>query len=80
MPLPRKGSSVPLGVPAGLLASLIASSVAYLLATRVFDLEFTFDQLVVVVGLVAGGALVGLSGTLAISGGMSMAAVAASWP
>lgn len=56
---------VTLGVLAGLLASLIASSVAYLLATRVFDLDFTFDPLVVAVGLVAGGVLVGLSGTLA---------------
>jgi putative ABC transport system permease protein len=56
---------VTLGVLAGLLASLIASSVAYLLATRVFELDFTFDPLVVGVGLVAGGVLVGLSGTLA---------------
>jgi putative ABC transport system permease protein len=56
---------VSLGVLAGLLASLIASGVAYLLATRVFELEFTPDPLVVAVGLVAGGVLVGLSGTLA---------------
>jgi putative ABC transport system permease protein len=39
--------------------------VAYLLATRVFELQFAFDPLVVVAGLVAGGVLVGLSGTLA---------------
>ena len=56
---------VTLGLLAGLLASLIAGGVAYLLATRVFELDFTFDPLVVVVGLVAGGVLVGLSGTLA---------------
>jgi putative ABC transport system permease protein len=56
---------VTLGVLAGLLASLIASSLAYLLATRVFELDYTFDPLVVAVGLVAGGVLVGLSGTLA---------------
>jgi putative ABC transport system permease protein len=56
---------VSLGVLAGLLASLIASGVAYLLATRVFDIEFTLDPLVIGAGLVAGGALVGLSGTLA---------------
>jgi putative ABC transport system permease protein len=56
---------VSLGVLAGLLASLIASSVAYLLATRVFELQFTLDPLVIGVGLAAGGVLVGLSGTLA---------------
>jgi putative ABC transport system permease protein len=56
---------VSLGLLAGLLASLIASGVAYLLATRVFDLQFTLDPFVVGVGLVAGGVLVGLSGTLA---------------
>jgi putative ABC transport system permease protein len=56
---------VSLGVLAGVLASLIASGVAYLLATRVFDLEFAFDPLVVGAGLVAGGVIVGLSGVLA---------------
>jgi len=56
---------VSLGVLAGVLASLIASGVAYLLATRVFELEFAFDPLVVGAGLVSGGAIVGLSGTLA---------------
>jgi putative ABC transport system permease protein len=54
-----------LGVLAGVLASLIASGVAYLLATRVFELDFTFDPVVVGAGLIAGGVLVGLSGTLA---------------
>ena len=56
---------VSLGVLAGLLAALIASGVAYLLAVRVFELEFTFDPFVVGAGLVAGGVLVGLSGVLA---------------
>ncbi len=56
---------VSLGVLAGLLASLIAQGVAYLLATRVFELEFAFDPVVVGAGLVAGGVLVGLSGVLA---------------
>jgi putative ABC transport system permease protein len=56
---------VSLGVLAGLLASLIASGIAYLLATRVFEVEFTFGPLILGVGLVAGGVLVGLSGTLA---------------
>ena len=56
---------VSLGVLAGFLASLIASGVAWLLATRVFELEFALDFTVIGVGLVAGGAIVGLSGTLA---------------
>ncbi|HEY3519123.1 MAG TPA: FtsX-like permease family protein [Gammaproteobacteria bacterium] len=56
---------VSLGVLAGLLASLIASGVAYLLATRVFELEFAFDPVVVGAGLIVGGLLVGLSGVLA---------------
>ncbi|HEX7236160.1 MAG TPA: FtsX-like permease family protein, partial [Gammaproteobacteria bacterium] len=45
---------VSLGVLAGVLAALIASGVAYLLATRVFQLDFTFDPIVVGAGLVAG--------------------------
>ena len=56
---------VSLGVLAGVLAAVIAQGVAYLLATRVFELEFAFDPVVIGAGLVAGGVLVGLSGTLA---------------
>lgn len=56
---------VSLGLLAGLLASLIASGVAYLLATRVFELEFALDPSVIGIGLVAGGVLVGLSGIAA---------------
>ncbi len=56
---------VSLGVLAGLLAGVIASGVAYLLATRVFELEFAFDPLVVGAGLGAGGLLVGVSGVFA---------------
>lgn len=54
-----------LGLLAGLLASLIATGVAYLLATRVFELEFTPDPKLIGVGLVAGGVLVGITGMLA---------------
>lgn len=50
---------------AGLLAALIASGVAYLLGTRVFELEFTLDPGLVGVGVVAGAVLVGASGLLA---------------
>jgi putative ABC transport system permease protein len=56
---------VSLGLLAGLLASLIASGVAYLLATRVFELEFSLDPVLIVAGTVTGAVLVGLSGTLA---------------
>jgi putative ABC transport system permease protein len=56
---------VSLGVLAGLLAALIAQGVAYLLATRVFELDFAFDPVVIGAGLIAGGVLVGLSGVLA---------------
>jgi putative ABC transport system permease protein len=54
-----------LGLLAGLLASLIATGVAWLLATRVFELEFSPDPTLIGVGLGAGALLVGLSGTLA---------------
>jgi putative ABC transport system permease protein len=54
-----------LGLLAGLLASLIATGVAWLLATRVFELEFTPDAALIGIGLGAGALLVGLSGTLA---------------
>lgn len=56
---------VSLGLLAGLLASLIATGVAYLLATRVFELEFAPDFRLIAVGLAAGAAIVGLSGTFA---------------
>ena len=56
---------VSLGVLAGLLASLIATGVAYLLATRVFELPFTWDLRLIAVGLAAGAAIVGLSGIFA---------------
>jgi putative ABC transport system permease protein len=56
---------VSLGLLAGLLASLIATGVAYLLGTRVFELEFSVDPLLIAIGVVTGAVLVGLSGTLA---------------
>jgi putative ABC transport system permease protein len=56
---------VSLGLLAGLLASLIATGVAYLLGTRVFELEFSLDPLLIAIGVVTGAVLVGLSGTLA---------------
>jgi putative ABC transport system permease protein len=54
-----------LGFLAGTLAAFGATGVGWLLARRLFSLQFTVDPWVWVVGLVCGTALVGLSGTLA---------------
>ncbi len=54
-----------LGLLAGTLAAMGATAAGYLLATRVFDLDYTFDIAVWGIGLVAGALLVGVSGTLA---------------
>jgi putative ABC transport system permease protein len=54
-----------LGLLAGALASAGASLAGYLLATEVFDLKYSFDPLIWLVGLSAGTVLVGVSGTLA---------------
>lgn len=54
-----------LGILSGTLAAIGATAAGYFLATRVFNLDYTFDLTVWAVGLVAGAVLVGLSGTLA---------------
>jgi putative ABC transport system permease protein len=54
-----------LGLLSGTLAAIGATAAGYFLATKVFNLDYTFDFTVWVVGLVAGAVLVGLSGTLA---------------
>jgi len=54
-----------LGLLAGTLAAFSASVAGYFLATRVFNLEYTINPVVWIVGLVSGAVLVGLSGTLA---------------
>ena len=54
-----------LGLLAGTLAALGASVAGYFLATQVFNLKYSPDPLVWIVGLIAGAALVGISGTLA---------------
>jgi putative ABC transport system permease protein len=54
-----------LGLLAGTLAAIGATAAGYFLATRVFNLDYTFDITVWAVGLVAGATLVGVSGTLA---------------
>lgn len=54
-----------LGILSGLLAAMGATGAGYFLATRLFNLDYTFDITVWAVGLAAGAVLVGVSGTLA---------------
>jgi putative ABC transport system permease protein len=54
-----------LGFLSGTLAACGASGVGWILARRLFGLQFTFDPWVWVFGLVCGTILVGVSGTLA---------------
>ncbi|HEY6642985.1 ABC transporter permease [Povalibacter sp.] len=54
-----------LGLLAGLLAACGASVAGYFLATQLFNLKYTPDPLVWIVGLISGAVLVGVSGTLA---------------
>ncbi len=54
-----------LGALAGLLASGGATAVGYVLAHNVFDLPYTPDPKVWLVGIVGGAALVGGAGLLA---------------
>jgi putative ABC transport system permease protein len=54
-----------LGLLAGVLAACGASAAGYFLATQLFNLKYTPDPLVWIVGLVSGALLVGISGTLA---------------
>ncbi|HZF27756.1 MAG TPA: FtsX-like permease family protein [Gammaproteobacteria bacterium] len=55
-----------LGLLAGLLAAIGAGSIGYFLATRLFRLEYSPSIMLWVGGLLAGAALVGISGTLAV--------------
>jgi putative ABC transport system permease protein len=54
-----------LGFLSGTLAAIGATAIGWVLARRLFSLEFEFDPWVWVLGLVCGTLLVGLSGTLA---------------
>jgi putative ABC transport system permease protein len=54
-----------LGFLSGTLAAMGASGIGWLLARRLFSLEFAFDPWLWVIGLVCGTVLVGVSGTLA---------------
>jgi putative ABC transport system permease protein len=54
-----------LGFLSGTLAAVGATTIGWVLARRLFSLQFTFDPWLWVVGLVCGTLLVGVSGTLA---------------
>jgi putative ABC transport system permease protein len=54
-----------LGILSGTLAAIGATAAGYFLATRLFNLDYTFSFAVWGVGLVTGALLVGISGTLA---------------
>ncbi len=54
-----------LGFLSGLLAACGASAIGFVLAKRLFSLDYRFDPWVLGLGLVCGTLLVGLSGTLA---------------
>jgi putative ABC transport system permease protein len=54
-----------LGFLSGTLAAFGATGIGWILAERLFSLQFTLDPWVWVVGLVCGTLLVGVSGTLA---------------
>jgi putative ABC transport system permease protein len=54
-----------LGALAGLLAAAAATAVGYLLARQVFDLQYSSNPWVWIIGVVGGAALVGMAGILA---------------
>jgi putative ABC transport system permease protein len=54
-----------LGLLSGTLAAIGATAAGYFLATRLFNLDYTFSFAVWGIGLAAGALLVGISGTLA---------------
>jgi len=57
-----------LGLLSGTLAAFGATGIGWLLAWRLFSLQYAFDPKVFIFGLVCGTVLVGLSGTLATRG------------
>jgi putative ABC transport system permease protein len=57
---------VAIGLLAGIIAAAGAGSLAYFIASRIFDLDYLPGLGVLVVGLAAGGIIVGVSGTLAV--------------
>ncbi len=54
-----------LGIAAGILAALGASALGYVAATQLFNLDYRFDAILWIAGIVGGALLVGVSGLLA---------------
>jgi putative ABC transport system permease protein len=54
-----------LGLLSGMLAAMGATAAGYFIARELFDIEYSIDPLVWLIGLVSGALLVGISGTLA---------------
>jgi putative ABC transport system permease protein len=65
-----------LGLLAGLLAAIGAGAIGYFLATRLFRLDYSPSIMLWVGGLLAGAALVGISGTLAVRSVVNQSPVA----
>ncbi|HEX5046378.1 MAG TPA: FtsX-like permease family protein [Gammaproteobacteria bacterium] len=65
-----------LGLLAGFLAAVGASSIGYFLATRLFRLDYSPSLTLWIGGLLAGAALVGISGTLAVRSVVNQSPVA----
>jgi len=57
---------VTLGLLAGTIAAVGAGTLAYLIASRIFELDYVPGPGVLLVGLAAGAGIVGISGTLAV--------------
>jgi putative ABC transport system permease protein len=65
-----------LGLLAGTLAAGGASAIGYLIATRVFELDYTLSASLWIGGLIAGAGIVGVSGTLAVRSVVNQSPVA----
>jgi putative ABC transport system permease protein len=67
---------VTLGLLAGTIAAVGAGAMAYLVASRIFDLDYWPGPGVLLIGLAAGAGLVGVSGTLAVRGAVNTPPIA----
>jgi putative ABC transport system permease protein len=57
---------VTLGALAGLLAATAASTLGYVLATQLFDLDYSFDPWIWLIGITSGAIGVGIAGVLGV--------------
>ena len=65
-----------LGLLAGTLAAVGAGSIGFVLATQVFELDYAPSLWLLIVGLIAGVSIVGVSGTLAVRSVVNQSPVA----